>query len=114
MFPVAELPPILGKDGSLWPDLGEVIQRSRQDPKLWPEVRAVLADLQERLDEHAHEFIDEARSLHRRGMSDELRRLAGSFMHYCTERADEVLQSRRCQPARRAAPVELVLQGANF
>jgi secernin len=49
------------------------------------------ADLQQRLDEHLHEYLPEATALRRQGRPDEPRRLATSFMQYVVERVEEVV-----------------------
>lgn len=57
---------------------------ARSAPEGW-------ADLQQRLDDHLHEYLPEASALRRLGRLDELRRLAGSFMQYVVERVEEVV-----------------------
>jgi hypothetical protein len=53
------------------------------------------AELQQRLDDHLHEYLHEASALRRQGRRDELRRLAGSFLQYVVERVEEALPAAR-------------------
>lgn len=111
VFPCADPPE--GYGGRLTNDLTRLADEARTQPRLRSSLRSGLADLQERLDEHLHDFLGEARSLHRRGLDDELRRLTGSFMLHVCERTDDLIDSLRARPAGRIVRSE-VLQGADF
>jgi secernin len=111
-FPCAELPEAFG--GRVARELTRLADEARTQPRLRSSLHSALADLQERLDEHLHDFLGEARSLHRRGQADELRRLAGSFMLHAAARADELLGSLCAGPGQPTVAHEEVLQGADF
>jgi dipeptidase len=114
VFPAGELPAAYG--GPLWLTLAALLEESRHNPELRAVLHSALAGLQEQLDEHLHDYVGEARYLHRQGSLDALRRLAGSFMQHSVERLEELLEalcSRPGEPGERE-PVELALQGANF
>jgi hypothetical protein len=111
-FACADLPE--GYGGRLSRELGRLAEESRGQSRLRSSMRSALAELQGRLDEHLHDFVGEARSLHRRGSGDELRRLTGSFMQHACERTDEVIDSLRARPAGRLVIHSEVLQGADF
>jgi hypothetical protein len=111
VFPCAELPE--GYRGRLACELTELADSARARPRASAELRSALADLQGRLDDHLHDFLGDARSLHRSGLSDELRRLAGSFMQHAVERADELLDAQRPRAARATMHQE-AMQGADF
>lgn len=109
IFPVADLPDGFG-DSSGQSRLGRDLATMSKEPGF----RAALAGAQQRLDEHAHDFIPEARTLHRRGAKDELRRLGGSFMACCVDCVNEALRSLHARSAEAVATEELVMQGADF
>jgi dipeptidase len=111
-FACAELPE--GYGGRLSRDLARLAEESRGQARQRSSMRSALAELQGRLDEHLHDFVGEARSLHRRGEADELRRLTGSFMQHASERTDEVIDSLRARPGGRLVIRPEVLQGADF
>jgi dipeptidase len=114
VFPVGELPASYG--GPLWLALAALLEEGRANPELRAALHSALAGLQEQLDEHLHDFVGEARHLHRRGAAHELGRLAGSFMQHGVERLEELLDalcSRRGEPGDKQ-PEALVIQGANF
>jgi hypothetical protein len=112
-FPVsvAADPPaaFTGEDGAgspLWRTLSEWQAESRRDPRFAAALHAGLAGLQERLDEHLHEFLPEANELHHGGNVEQLRRLAGSFLQHCLERFEELAVSLHPRPAASAAAPE--------
>jgi secernin len=112
VFVCAEPPEGFG--GRLAQKLTRLADEARTQPRLRSSLHSALADLQERIDEHLHDFLGEARSLHRRGQADELRRLAASFMQHAAARADELLGSLCGRPVPPAPAREEVLQGADF
>jgi dipeptidase len=114
VFPIGELPAAYA--GPLWLALAAVLEEARYNAALRAALHSALAGLQEQLDEHLHDFVGEARGLHRRGAADQLRRLAGSFMQHSVERLEEVLDALCSRPGQAASKPasELVLQGANF
>lgn len=105
-----DLPEAYG--GRLARDLASLADDARSRPRAVGELRAALAELQGRLDDHAHDFLAEAHALHRDGAGGQLRRLAGSFMHYVVERADDLIDAHRPRPTHAAR--EEVMMGAEF
>ncbi len=119
VLPVADLPAVYGDDSgagsALWRFLGVWYDGSRQEPRTRAALLSRLAELQQQLDELAHEFLPQAESLHRKGQSDELRRLAGAFMQLACERFEELEPSRgRWRERVKQREVEAVLPGAEF
>ena len=114
VFPVGDLPSSFG--GPLWMALAALLEEARHDAHLRAALHSALAGLQEQLDEHLHDFVGEARALHHRGATDELRRQASAFVQHGVERLAEVLDSLCSRPGdtgtRPAA--DLAVQGANF
>jgi dipeptidase len=94
VLPVAELPAAYCDDSSagspLWRILGTWHDEGRQDSRTRPALLTRLAELQQELDEQAHEFLAEAEDLHRRGQADELRRLAAAFMQHTCDCFEEL------------------------
>jgi dipeptidase len=75
-----------------------------------PGLPALLAEVQQQLDEQCHEFIAEAGNLARRGESAALGRLASSLMHHGCERLAELSGG----VARREEGVGAAAGGAEF
>jgi hypothetical protein len=111
-FPCADPPASFA--GRLARELNRLAEEARTQPRLRSSLRSGLADLQERLDEHLHDFLGEARSGHPRGQADELRRLTGSFMQHAAERAEDLIDALRARPGGRGVVRPEVLQGADF
>jgi secernin len=95
--PVADLPALYVDHGGEGSPLGKMLDhwhaRRRRDDRLRGELHSGLAGLQEQLDELTHEFAPGADELHRRGKTEELRRLAESFMQHTCERFEDLAQS---------------------
>jgi dipeptidase len=79
-----------GKGSKVWRTFAERHAECKRDARLRAEWHSGLASLQERLDEHMREFWPEAKELHRQGQTEELRRLASSFLQYNVERFEEL------------------------
>jgi dipeptidase len=94
VLPVTDLPAAYGDESNagsaLWRILEVWYDDSRQEPGSRPGLLSRLAEIQQQIDELAHEFLSEAERLHRRGQADELRRKAGAFMHQTCERFEEL------------------------
>jgi dipeptidase len=119
LFPFGQLPEVYEDDSGtgspLWRGLEALGRDARRDRVFGEALHTALANLQQRLDEHILDFIEEARLLHRQEAHDALRRLAGSFMQHSVERLEEVLDTVRSRPGEPThKPPELVVQGANF
>lgn len=120
VLPIADLPAVYGDDSgagsALWRVIGAWYNESRQEPRKWAVLLSRLAEFQEQLDELTHEFLSQAESLHRGRQSDELRRLAGSFMQHTCERFEELEPSRgkRRERVKQERPAKMVLPGAEF
>jgi dipeptidase len=108
LFVVADLPAALTEESSPWRALARWQADGRHDARVRAALHSGLAGLQQRLDEHLHELLPEASSLHRQGRRDELRGLAGSFMQYGYERFEELAATLRATPAEGALHGELV------
>lgn len=65
-------------------------EEARRDVGWRAKLRAALGRLQGQFDDHLHEFLPEATTLHRRGQAEPLRRLADAFMQHCAERFDDL------------------------
>jgi dipeptidase len=119
VFPLGDLPDAYqddaGSGSPLWRCLEALGRDAHHDRVFGDTLRSALEGLQHRLDEQLHDFLDEARPLHRQGAHEPLGRLAGSFMQHSVERLEELLDTLRSRPGESThRPPELTVQGANF
>jgi secernin len=120
LLPVADPPAAVGgssdADSALRRLLGIWYDESRRNPRSRASLLSCLAELQQQLDELAHEFLTEAEGLYRRGQTDELRRLAETFMQHTCERVEDLAGSHgsRRKQIEQDSEAEAVLPGAEF
>jgi dipeptidase len=97
VVPVAELPAAYAVNGqmgsALWTALRALDDDTRHDGQRRTALRSGLAELQQQLDDLTHEFAAEADVLHQRGQTEELRKLAASFMQRCYEGFEDLAGS---------------------
>jgi hypothetical protein len=120
VLPVADLPAVHGDasdiGSALWRMLGRCCDESSEDPRLRTTLLCRLAKLQQQIDEQGHEFLAEADRLHRRGQTDELRRVASAFMQQTFARFEEWTGSlsERWDFSGADSEAEAVMPGAEF
>lgn len=107
LFPQVELPAAFhdptGSGNRLWETMVQWQRNSRRDARLRASLHSALGGLQQRMDEHLHEFLPDANTLYRLRRTEELRRRAAAFLQYCQERFEELVLSVQGAPDRRAS-----------